>query len=215
MTWHVSDVTNLIISTESVKAANIEVQLETCGSSLIKNRSDTRTSVVLYKFAKVPWLKLCRDDTVIDAGLQNGTLRAQLTAIENMDSEEERQTRREKKKGSLGLDEPAQVLRAPAVSSSGATQHLSQRYRSLQRSAEVRSQHSARDSVEWSAERAAQLTPAQAERKAQGKSLLLCPNHVRARSPKVFATVAAIVCALEPPMIFIPQAARQRTYLGD
>ena len=37
-----------------------------------------------------------------------------------MDSEEERQTRREKKKGSLGLDEPAQVLRARAVSSSGA-----------------------------------------------------------------------------------------------
>ena len=69
MTWHVSDATNVIISSESVTAANIEVRLETCGSSLIMDRSDTRTSAVLYKFAKVPWLKLCRDDTVMDAGL--------------------------------------------------------------------------------------------------------------------------------------------------
>ena len=69
VTWHVSDVTNLIISTESVKAANIEVRLKTCGSSLVTNRSDTRTSAVLYKFAKVSWVELCRDDTVMDAGL--------------------------------------------------------------------------------------------------------------------------------------------------
>ena len=30
------------------------------------DRSSTRTSVVLHKFAKVPWLKLRRDDTVLD-----------------------------------------------------------------------------------------------------------------------------------------------------
>ena len=59
VTWHVSDATNVIISSESVTAANIEVRLETCGSSLIMDRSDTRTSAVLYKFAKVSWVELC------------------------------------------------------------------------------------------------------------------------------------------------------------
>ena len=40
------------VSTESVIAANIEVRVETCRRSLIMNRTDTRTSVVLYKFAR-------------------------------------------------------------------------------------------------------------------------------------------------------------------
>ena len=69
VTWRVPSVTNLMISTESVITANIEVRLETCGSSLIMNRSDTRTSVVLYKFAKEPWVKLRRDDSVTGTGL--------------------------------------------------------------------------------------------------------------------------------------------------
>ena len=100
-----------------------------------------------------------------------------------MDSEEERQTRREKKKGSLGLDEPAQVLRAPAVSSSGARSSTDptplpevQITQKKCGGETPSSQHSTRDSVECSAERAGQLTPAQAERKAQGKSVLPCPN---------------------------------------
>ena len=43
VTWHVSDVTNLIISTESVKACRTsKCDLRLCGSSLIMDRSDTR-----------------------------------------------------------------------------------------------------------------------------------------------------------------------------
>ena len=57
VTWHVANVTNLIISTESLTGANIEVTHAKNESSMIMDRSGTRTSVVLHKFAKVPWFK--------------------------------------------------------------------------------------------------------------------------------------------------------------
>ena len=70
VTWHVANVTNLIISTESLTGANIEVRHAKNESSMIMDRSGTRTSVVLHKFAKMPWLKLRRDDTVMDSDLR-------------------------------------------------------------------------------------------------------------------------------------------------
>ena len=53
-TWHVANVTNLIIFTESLVGANIEVRHAKNESSMIMNRAGTRTSVVLHKVAKVP-----------------------------------------------------------------------------------------------------------------------------------------------------------------
>ena len=67
-TWH--DVTNLIISTESHTCANIEVRHARNESSMIMDRCGTRTSVTLHKFAKVPWLKLRRDNSVLDSDLR-------------------------------------------------------------------------------------------------------------------------------------------------
>ena len=64
VTWHVANVTNLIISTESFTGANIEVRHAKNESSMITDRCDTRTSVILHKFAKVPWLKLRVETTV-------------------------------------------------------------------------------------------------------------------------------------------------------
>ena len=58
VTWHVANVTTLIISTESLTSANIEVRHAKNESSMIMDRCGTRTSVILHKFAKVPWLKL-------------------------------------------------------------------------------------------------------------------------------------------------------------
>ena len=34
------------------------------------DRCGTQTSVILHKFAKVPWLKLRRDNSVIDSDLK-------------------------------------------------------------------------------------------------------------------------------------------------
>ena len=90
VTWHVANVTNLIISTESLTGANIEVRRAKNESSMIMNRSDTRASVVLHKFAKVRWLKLRRDDTVLDSELKIAALRTRPMAIEEIHSEEER-----------------------------------------------------------------------------------------------------------------------------
>ena len=56
VTWHVANVTNLIVSTESLTGANIEVRHAKNESSMIMDRSVTRTCVVLHKFAKVPKL---------------------------------------------------------------------------------------------------------------------------------------------------------------
>ena len=66
VTWHVANVTKLIISTEPLTGANIEVIHAKNESSMIMDRTSTRTSVVLYKFAKVPWLKLRRDNSFLD-----------------------------------------------------------------------------------------------------------------------------------------------------
>ena len=52
VTWHVAKVTNLIISIESVTGANIEVRHAKNESSMIMDRSGTRTSVVLHKCRK-------------------------------------------------------------------------------------------------------------------------------------------------------------------
>ena len=70
LTWHVANVTNLIISTESLTVANMEVRHAKNESGRITNRCGTQTRVILHKFAKVPWLKLRRDNSVMDSDLE-------------------------------------------------------------------------------------------------------------------------------------------------
>ena len=102
--------TNLIITTGSVTGANIEVRHAKNESSMIMDRAGTCTSVVLHKFAKVPWLKLRRDDSVLlDSELKIAALSTRPMAIEEIDSEEERQAHWKKKKETLGMDETSEI----------------------------------------------------------------------------------------------------------
>ena len=65
--------------------------------------------MLLRKFAKVPWLKLRRDDTVRDSDLRIAALGTRPMAVEEIDSEEERQTQLRKKKEKLGMVETMEV----------------------------------------------------------------------------------------------------------
>ena len=110
VTWHVANVTNLITSTESLTGANIEVRQAKNESSMIMDRCDTRTSVILHKFAKVPWLKLRPDNSVLDSDLRIAAVNTKPMAIEEIGSDEERQTRLRRKKETLGMDDAVEVL---------------------------------------------------------------------------------------------------------
>ena len=115
VTWHVANVTNLIISTEALTSANIDVRHAKNESSMIMDRMimdrcGTRTSVILHKFAKVTWLKLCRDNSVMDSDLKIAAVNTKPMAKEEIGSDEERQTRlRRRKKETLGMDDTLEV----------------------------------------------------------------------------------------------------------
>ena len=69
VTWHVANVTNLIISIESLT----EVIHGKNDSSMIMDRSGTRTSVILHKFANVPASRQqCPGQRSEDCGCQHG-----------------------------------------------------------------------------------------------------------------------------------------------
>ena len=92
VTWHVANATNLIISTEHAKNE----------SSMIMDRCGTQTSVILHKFAKVPWLKLRRDDSVVDCDLKIAAVNTKPMANEEIGLDEERQTRLKKRNAGNG-----------------------------------------------------------------------------------------------------------------
>ena len=50
-----------------------------------------QVSVVLHKFAKVLWLKLRRENSVLDSDLRIAAVSTRPLAIEEIDSEEERE----------------------------------------------------------------------------------------------------------------------------
>ena len=104
VTWHVANVTNLIISTESLMAANIEVRHARNESSMIVDRCGTRSSAVLHKFAKVPWLKLYRDNSVLDSDLRIAAINTNAIAIDEIDSDEERRSRHLEIQGTRGTE---------------------------------------------------------------------------------------------------------------
>ena len=109
MTWHVANVTNLIISTESLMAANIEVRHARNESSMIMDRCGTRSSVALHKFEKVPWLKLYRDNSVLDSDLRIAAINTNAMAIDEIDSDEERRSRLRRKKETLEKDDNLEI----------------------------------------------------------------------------------------------------------
>ena len=104
MTWHVANLTNLIISTESLTGADVQVRHAKNESSMIMDLFGTQTSVTLHKVAKVLWLKLRRDNSVMDSDLKIAVVNTRPTAIEEIGSDDERQTRLRKKQGTLGMD---------------------------------------------------------------------------------------------------------------
>ena len=173
MTWHVANVTNLIISTEWVTGANIEVRHAKNESSMIMDRSGTRTSVVLHKLAKVPWLMLRRDDSVLDSDVRIEALSTRPMAIEEIDSEEDRQTRLRKKKEALRMGETMEIHMSHASASSGARSSTDQIPPPGETSI---AQRSTPDVVLWSDELGGVLEPAQEERKSRGKSVPIGPN---------------------------------------
>ena len=78
---------------KSLTGANIEVRHAKNESGMIMDRCDTQTRVILHKFAKVPWLKLRRDNSVMDSDLKIAAVNTKPMAIEEIDSDEERRTR--------------------------------------------------------------------------------------------------------------------------
>ena len=73
--------------------------------------------MVLHEFAEAPWLKLRRDDTVLDSELRIAALSTRPVAIKEIDSE---QTRPKKKKETLGMDDTMEIHKSDAAASSGA-----------------------------------------------------------------------------------------------
>ena len=172
-TWHVANVTNLIISTESLMAASIEVRYTKDESSMIMDRCGTRSSVVLHKFAKVPWLKLYRDNIVLDSNLRIAAVNTNAMAIEEFDSDEERRSRLRRKKESLDMDNNSEIQRTRRTEDSDARGSRDPVPAPLETSI---AQRSAPDLVFWSTEPGGLLEPAQEERKAKGKSVPIGPK---------------------------------------
>ena len=129
------------------------------------DRCGTRISVTLHKFAKVPWLKLRRDNSVMDSDLRIAAVNTEPMAIEEIDSDEERRTRLRRKKETLGMGDTVEVHQTRG--SRDAVTHL------VEKSI---AQRTAPDLVLSRDEPGGLLEPAQEERKARGKSVPIVPN---------------------------------------
>ena len=171
--WHVANVTNLIISTESLMAANIEVRHARNESSMIMDKCGIRSSVVLHKFAKVSWLKLYRDNSVLDSDLRIAAINANAMAIDEIDSDEERRSRLRRKKETFEMDDNLEIQGTRGTEGSDARSSRDPVPLPLETSI---AQRSAPDLVLWSDEPGGLLEPAQEERKVRGDSVPIGPN---------------------------------------
>ena len=162
MTFHVENVTNLIISTESLTGSNIEVRHSKNESSMIMDRAGTRTSGVLHKVARVPWLKLRRDDSVLDSDLRIAAFSLRPMGIEEIDPEEMRQARLRKKKETLEMDESMEVRKTHSSANPDARGSTDPIPQPVETSI---AQRSTLDLVLWSDEHGGLLEPAQEERR--------------------------------------------------
>ena len=202
-TWHVANVTNLTISTESLTPANIEVRHAKNESSLILDRCGTRTSVILHKFAKVLWLKR-RGNNILDSDLRIAAVNMKPMVIEEIDSDEERQPRLRRKKEMLGMDNALEVHRTHGSESSAAQGSRDPTRQPVEASI---AQRTALDLVLWSDESGGLLEPAQEEQKPEARASQLV--RIPRRRPRMSLhtqaseTGAVIACKEEPPTIHI------------
>ena len=164
-TWHVANVTNLTISTESLTFANIEVRHTKNESSLILDRCGTRTSVILHKFAKVLCLKR-RDNNILDRDLRIAAVNMKPRVIEEIDSDEERQPRLRRKKETLGMEDALEVHRTHGSEGSAAQGSRNPTRQSFEASI---AQRTAPDLVLRSDESGGLLEPAQEEQKPEAR----------------------------------------------
>ena len=165
-TWHVGNVTNLIISTGSLTPANIEVRHAKNESSLILDRCGTRTSVTLHKFAKVLWLKR-RDNSILDSDLRIAAVNMKPRVIEEIDSDEERQPRLMRKKETLGMDDALEIHRAHSSEGSAAQGSREPTRPPVEA---PKAQRTAPDLVLWSDESGGLLEPAWEEKKPEARA---------------------------------------------
>ena len=165
VTWHVANVTNLIISATSLTGANIEVRHAKNESGMIMDRCGTQTSVILHKFAKVPWLKLRRDNSVVDSDPKIAAVNTKPMAIEEIGSGEQRQTSLRRKKETLGMDDTVEVLLTLGLEGSvhGSEYPVAHPVETL------KAQRTAPDLVLWSDELGGLLEPAQEGKECQRK----------------------------------------------
>ena len=76
---------------------------------ILSNQLCRRSSVVLHKFAKVPWLKLYRDNSVLDSDLRIAAINTNAMAIDEIDSDEEKRSRLRRKKETLEMDDNLEI----------------------------------------------------------------------------------------------------------
>ena len=172
VTWHVANVTNLIISTESLTDSNIEVRHAKNESTMIMDRCGTQNKRVLHKFAKVPWLKLRRDNSVVDSDLLSTRNPWPSRRLDQMKKDK---TRLRRKTETLGMDDTMEVPLTRVSEESDARGSRDPVAHPVETSI---AQQTAPDLVLWSDEPGGLLEPAQEERKARGKSVPLGPNPV-------------------------------------
>ena len=203
VTWHVGNVTNLIISTESLTGANIEVRHAKNVSSMIMDRCGTQTNVILHKFAKVPSLKLRRDNSVMDSDLKGAAVNTEAMAIEEIGSDEEGQTRLRRKKDMLGMDDTLEVLLTRGSEGSDARGSRDLGSHPVETS---EAQRTAPDLVSWSDEPCGSLEPGgkESQRKERPNWSKFGRERLRTSSrTRVSATGAATACELELRTIHI------------
>ena len=167
VTWHVANVTNLIISAGSLTGANIEERHAKNEGSMIMDRCGTQTSVILHKFAKVPWLKLRRDNGVMDSDLKIATVNTKPMVLEEIGSDEERQTRLRRKE-ETGSHDTLEVRLTRGSEGSDARGSRDPVAHPVETSI---AQRAAPDLVLWNDEPGGLLEPAQEEKKARGESV--------------------------------------------
>ena len=131
------------------------------------DRCGTRTSVTLHKFAKVLWLKLRRDISVMDSVLRIAAVNTKPMSIEEIDSDEEGRTRLRWKKETQGMDDTVEV--PPTRGSEGSEARGSRDPVTHPVETSI-AQRIAPDLVLWSDEPGGLLEPGQEESKARGKN---------------------------------------------
>ena len=159
-------------------------------------------SHILHKFGRVFWLKLRRDNSVMDSDLKIAAVNANPMAIGEIGSDEERRTRLRTKKETLGMDGTVEVLPTRGPKDYEARDSRDPVAHPVETSI---AQRTAPDLVLWSDELGRLLEPAQEERKARGRSVQLVQIQLRRlrTSSRIRVSVTGAGTACEPELLTI------------